>query len=114
MKKRLANLAQRRRGLLAEIESQRSDMADISAQWQRPLALADTGLKAVRFVRNHPAWLAGGVAALLAFRRKGVVGLAMEGWRLLYLYPAVLTFGLKYLTSATRSPNEERDTEADH
>lgn len=97
------------------------EVAEISVHWQKPMAVVDTGLKAVRFLRNHPALVSGGVAALLAFRRKGIVGLAQEGWRLLYLYPSALSFGLKCLSSlATRSPSaeellaghpEERNTE---
>ena len=83
------------------------DVAEISLHWQKPLALADTGLKAVRYIRNHPALVTGGVAALLAWRRKGIVGLALEGWRLLYLYPSALAFGLKFLSPATRSPSAE-------
>lgn len=100
------------------------EVAEISLHWQKPLALVDAGLKAVRFIHSHPASVAGIVAALLAWRRKGIVGLAQKGWRLLYLYPSILAFGLKYLSSlATRSPNaeellaghpEERNTEPDH
>jgi len=114
MKKRLADLACRRRELLEKIETQRVEVAEISQHWQKPLALVDTGLKAVRFIRNHPAWIAGSVAAFLALRRKGIAGLAHEGWRLLRLYPSTLFLGLKYLSSATRSPSEGRKTEVDH
>ncbi|MDO8310622.1 MAG: YqjK-like family protein [Sideroxyarcus sp.] len=114
MKKRLADLAYRRRVLLGIIEAQRMDMAEISLQWQKPLALVDVGVKAVRFINHHPAWVAGGVAALLAWRRKGVVGLAQKGWRLLYLYPSTLAFGLKLLSMATRTPSQERMTEVGH
>jgi hypothetical protein len=114
MKKRLAALAHRRRGLLEKIEAQRMEVAEISVHWQKPLALVDAGLKAVHFLRNHPALVAGVVAALLAFRRKGIAGLAQEGWRLLYLFPAILAFGLTFLSSATRSPSNERNTEVDH
>lgn len=114
MKKRLADLGRRRRGLLGHIEAQRREVAEISVHWQKPLALADTGLKAVRFLHSHPALVAGGLAALLALRRKGIVGVAQKGWRLLYLYPSILTFGLKFLFSDTRSPDTERDTGIDH
>ena len=123
MKNQLAALAHRRRELLEKIEAQRMEVAEISVHWQKPLALVDVGLKAVRFIRNHPALVSGGVAALLAWRRKGIIGLAQKGWRLLYLYPSILALGLKFLSSATRSPSaeellagypEERNTEVDH
>lgn len=108
MKNRLAALAQRRRGLLEKIEAQRMDVAEIAQQWQKPLALADTGLKAVRFLRGHPALVAGGLAALLSLRGIGIGGLAKKGWRMLYLYPSILAFGFKFLSSATRSPSSEQ------
>lgn len=114
MKKRLAALANRRRILLEKIEIQRIDAADISLDLQKPLTLADAGLKAVRFIRNHPGWVAGGFAALLSLRGKGIAGMARKGWRLMYLYPAAIAFGLKYLFSKTRSPDEVRNSEVDH
>jgi hypothetical protein len=107
MKNRLVALAYRRRILLEEVEAQRMEVAEISLDLQKPLALADAGLKAVRFIRNHPGVVAGGFAALLSLRGKGIAGLAQKGWRLMYLYPAILSFGLKYLFSAFHSPSAE-------
>lgn len=112
MKNRIAVLVHQRRVLSEKIEAQRMDVAEIAQQWQKPLALADTGLKAVRFLRGHPALVAGGLAALLSLRGTG--SLAKKGWRLLYLYPSILTFGLKFLSSATRSPSAENKTEVCH
>ena len=107
MKKRLAALANRRRILLEKIETQRVDVADISLDLQKPLLLADAGFRAVRFIRNHPGWVAGGFAALLSLRGKSIAGLAQKGWRFMYLYPSILSFGLDYLFSAFRSPSAE-------
>lgn len=107
MKKRLADLACRRCELLGKIETQRMEVANISMHWEKPLALVDTGLNAMRFIRSHPALVAGGVAAFLALRRKGIVGLTQEVWRLLCLYPA--TFFL-----AKSSSSEERKAEVDY
>jgi len=117
MKQRLADLADlayRRQRLLEKIEAQRMEIAEISLDFQKPLALADTGLKAVRFIRNHPALVSGGIAALLSMRGMGIAGLAKKGWRLMYLYPAAISFGLEYLFSATRSHGEVRNSEVDH
>lgn len=114
MKKRLDELAYRRSRLLEKIETQRMDVAVISLDLQKPLALADTGLKAVRFIHNHPGLISGGFAALLSLRGQGISGLAQKGWRLMYLYPSILSFGLKYLFSAFRSPSKERNSEVDH
>jgi hypothetical protein len=123
MKKRLAELASRRRILLERIETQRRDVADISLDFQKPFALADTGLEAVRFIRNHPGWVAGSFAALLSLGGKSITSMAQKGWRWMFLYPAILTFGLKYLFPAFRSPNaeelltwypEESNSEVDH
>jgi hypothetical protein len=122
MNKQLAALANRRGILLEKIESQRVEVASISVDFQNPLTLADAGLKAVSFIRNHPGWVAGGFAALLSLRGFGIAGMARKSWRLMYLYPAAFAFGLKYLP-AIRSPRaeepsardpEERDSEVDH
>lgn len=90
MKKRLADLACRRCELLVKIETQRMEVANISIHWEKPLALVDTGLNTIRFIYNHPALVAGGVAAFIALRRKGITGLTQEVWRLLCLYHATI------------------------
>jgi len=122
MRKQLAALANRRSILLENIEIQRMDLANISLDLQKPLTLADAGLKAVRFMRNHPGWVAGGFAALLSLRGKGIAGMARKGWRLMYRYPAAIAFGLNYLpafrSSRAEEPSagdpEERNSEVDH
>ena len=114
MKQRLAELAVRRLRLLEEIEAQRMEVAEISVDFQKPLALADTGLKAVRFIRNHPALVSGSFAALLSIRGMGMAGLAKKGWRFMYLYPSVISLGLKYLFPVTRSSGEVRNSEVGH
>ena len=114
MKQRLAELDDRRSRLLEEIEAQRMEVAGISADFQKPLALADTVLTAVRFSRDHPVLVSGGFAALLSIRGMGIAGLAKKGWRLVYLYPAAVSLGLKYLFPAIRSSGEARNAEVDH
>ena len=114
MKQRLAALANRRQELLEKIRSQRMEVAEISRLWQVPVAVFDSGMKAVRFVRSHPGLISGGFAALLSLRGMGIAGLAQKGWRLLFLYPAAISFGLKFMFSATRSRRRVRNSEAEH
>ena len=106
MKKQLAALAHRRLELFEKIEAQRMEVAEISQRWQKPLALVDAGVKAVHFIHNHPVLVAGGMAALLTLRRKGIAGLAQEAWRLLRLYPAIFSL-------VARSPRDEQNTGVD-
>lgn len=114
MKKQLAALACRRRELLGKIQAQRMDVAAISLHLRKPLALVDAGLMVARFIRSHPALVSGGVAALLAWRSKDIANQTeRKRWRLLYLYPAALTFGLRHLFSAVRLPREKRKDEVD-
>lgn len=103
MKKQFSALAQRRRKLLDRIEAQRLEVAGISQHWEKPLALVDAGLKAVRFIQKHHALLTGGVAALLVLRRKGLVGLTQEMKRFLHLSPA--------LSLEMHTPGETHNTE---
>lgn len=111
MNKQIARLAYRRLELMNKIEAQRMEVAEISQHLQKPLAVADVVLKAARLIYNHPALVSGGVIALLTWRQKGFVGLAKHGWRLLFDYPSAILFGLKYFSSATCSPSEERNTD---
>jgi hypothetical protein len=113
MKQRLAELSVRRLRLLEEIQAQRVEFAAISVDFEKPLALTDTVLTAVRFSRNHPVLVSGGFAALLSIRGMGIAGLAKKGWRLLYLYPAAISLGLKYLFPATRTDREAYNSEVD-
>lgn len=79
MNKQMALVMQRRGELLARISAQREQVAVLGACWQAPLALADQGLVAVRYLRARPVLVAG-VLALLIIRRRGLVGLARNGW----------------------------------
>ena len=84
------DLACRRSLLLDKINAQRLELVEISLQLQKPLALADTGIKAVHFIRSHPALVTASVALLLAFRRRNLAHIAQAGWRLFCLYPATV------------------------
>ena len=81
MNKQTAEIMRRRHELLAEIGSQRLQIAQMASRWQPLLAVADHGLAGIRFLRSHPVLL-GGVVALLVIRRRGLVGLATGSWRL--------------------------------
>lgn len=111
MKNRLDLLARRRLELLKTIEAQRTDVAEISQQLTKPLAVADVAVKAVRLIQDHPVLFAGGMAALMTWRRKGIVGLAKKSWRLLYLYPSAIFLGSKYLSSKLHPSGKDDNTE---
>ena len=89
MSEKMLAVMQRRSELLAKIASQREQVRQGGARWQAPLALADQGLAALRFMRARPVLVAG-VAALLMWRRRGVlgvVGMGLRAWK-----------GYRYLT----------------
>jgi len=111
MNKRLAQLAQRRRELLTTIEEQRGDIAYLSKQLQRPLAVVDAGWKVASLINRHPVLLTGTATALITWRRGGFLGLVRHGWRLLLLYPSAIFLGLKYLSPDTCAPAKERNTD---
>lgn len=81
MSDRMSVVMQRRGELLARIAAQRGELAEYAARWQAPLALADQGLAAVRYLRAHPVLVAAAVAVVV-LRRRGVMGLVRGGWRM--------------------------------
>ncbi|HXU94474.1 MAG TPA: YqjK family protein [Gallionella sp.] len=81
MNEQLLEVMQRRGELLAKIDGQREQVAQIGARWQAPLALADQGLVVLRSLRFRPV-LVVGVVALLLWRRRSLAGLAQTGWKL--------------------------------
>lgn len=81
MNERMSAVMQRRGELLARIAAQRGQVAQFASRWEAPLALADQGLAAVRYVRAHPGLVAG-VVAVVVLRRRGVLGLLRGGWRI--------------------------------
>jgi len=66
-------LAERRAKLITLAAAQRRQLAPDIEPWRRPLAIADRGMAAARFVANHPAaWIAAAVIAPVAVRGTGL------------------------------------------
>ena len=80
MNDKLIRLAERRERLVAQAAAQRMALAQNIEPWRIPLALADQGLAALRFIKSHPAWIVSG-GVLLAALRPGRVGKWLRrGW----------------------------------
>jgi hypothetical protein len=79
MNESLLGIRQRRGELLARIEIQRGQLADLASGWEAPLALADQGIAVVRFLRRHTVLFAG-LVALVVVRRQGAAGLFQRAW----------------------------------
>ena len=80
MNEKMFELMQIRGELLARIAEQREQMTEIGTHWRAPLALADEGVAAVRFLRCHPLLVAG-VVTFFVIRRRGVAGLVSGMWQ---------------------------------
>lgn len=91
MNKPMREVMRRRGELLARIAAQREQIAAIGAHYRAPLALADKGWSAVRFLRSNFVLVAG-VAALIVIQRRGVTGLAKLGWKIWGVYKSVRSF----------------------
>jgi len=97
MNKQMRDTLQRRTNLLAKIAVQREQIKSASARCEVPLAVADQGLAAVRYVRSHPLILIG-VVALVSIRRSGVAGMAGNALRLWKLYKFTRNFSAKIVS----------------
>lgn len=83
---KLTRLAERRERLIMQAAAQRISLAQGIEPWRSPLALADQGLDALRFIKNHPVWIAGGGLLLAAVRPGRAwkwLGLGWAAWKLL-------------------------------
>jgi len=58
MSEELCTLTVRRQHLVAEATTQRLFLAQNIEIWRAPLAKVDRGLAAVRYIKNHPIWIA--------------------------------------------------------
>lgn len=86
MNEKRNRLAQRRERLVAQAAVQRRALARDLEPWRTPLALADQGLAALRYIRIHPQWLIGPVVLLAALRPRRVgkwVGRSWLSWRVM-------------------------------
>ncbi len=87
MNKKLLLLAQRRERLVLEAAQQRMQLAQAIVAWRGPLALADQGLAAISFIKNHPFYVTGVSAILIRLFRKSFIGKwlgrGMMAWQLI-------------------------------
>jgi hypothetical protein len=65
-------LSDRRERLVAQAAMQRNALVRDMERWRTPLALADQGLAALRYIKYHPQWLIGAVLLLAALRPRRV------------------------------------------
>ncbi|HUX65141.1 YqjK-like family protein [Sulfuricella sp.] len=80
MNDKLIRLAERRERLVAQAAAQRMTLAQNIEPWRTPLARADQGLAALRYIKSHPAWIVGGVVLLAALRPARVGKWLGRGW----------------------------------
>ena len=80
MNDKLIRLAERRERLVAQAAAQRMVLAQNIEPWRIPLALADQGLDALRFIKRHPAWVVGGGVLLAALRPGRTWKWLRRGW----------------------------------
>lgn len=102
MSRQLITLAQRRNKLVQKISAQRAEIAALNRQWEKPFSIADSALKVIAVMRNHPSWVASGIAALLAWRLNEDEGTTKPKWRLAAPISSVFA-GYKYLSTRIRS-----------
>lgn len=106
MKKRLDDIAGRRLVLLEKIRIQKSEMAEISLHLQKPLALVDTGIKAIHFMRRHSVLISSGMAFIMVLRRKNLGAMVVQVLRMARIYLFSANF-------ESTSAWEQRDTRID-
>jgi hypothetical protein len=80
MNEKAKRLLQRRERLVAQAEAQRQNLARDIEPLRAPLALADRGLRALRYVNRHPKWMVGGVVLLAVLQPRHAFRWLGRGW----------------------------------
>lgn len=80
MSRRPIELAERRARLVERIAAQRGEVAARMVPVKRLLGVADKGVGAVRWVRRHPAVVAGIVGLAAALRPRVALTWLKRGW----------------------------------
>ena len=80
MNKTLLRIAVRREGIVAQAASQRGTLAQHVEPWRMPLALADQGITALRYLKRHPEGIVGVAVLLVALRPGRIATWLGRGW----------------------------------
>jgi hypothetical protein len=80
----MTEILARRAQLLARAAVERERISVQLRAWEAPLALADRGLAAARYIRRHPQWIIGLAVVLAILRPRRALAWARNGlvaWR---------------------------------
>lgn len=100
MSKISTQLTERRKHLVALAAAQRTALAQDLAPWRAPLALADQGIAALRYIKLHPLLSAGATMALAVLRPQHTGKRMMQVWLLWKL--------VRTLQKSTRTHQKDR------
>lgn len=76
----LIHLAEQRARLIAKAASQREELTLAFSGLHRPLALADKGIHALRYLGQHPLLVVGALAIAVVMRPKRWFNMLESGW----------------------------------
>lgn len=80
MNRKLAQLADRRRQLVAQAAFQRTALAQDMVPWRARLTLVDQGVAAIRYLRSRPFLILGVALLFAAVRPRGAGKWLRRGW----------------------------------
>ena len=80
MNKKMILLTERRERLIAQAAAQRQALAHDIEPWRTPLALADKGINALRFVSRHPKSIVGVIALIAILQPRSAGKWLGRGW----------------------------------
>lgn len=91
------DIMQQRAQLLVRIAGQRQQIAAVGESLKVPLAVADQGIAAGRYLRARPMLLAGvaGVLALVAIKHRGMIAMASGSLRIWNYYKTAKVFAMR-------------------
>jgi len=80
MTNRLIELAERRERLVAKAALQRAELSGHLVPWKSVCAVADKGVSSVRYLQQHPVWVAAALTFVVALRPRKAFRWMSRGW----------------------------------
>ncbi len=87
MNTNLVTLAKKRQHLVEKVQMQRMAVSDQFQAWHKPISILDYAINMLRYIKQHPVFVASGGSALLSMLKPNALSLWLQrgllAWQIL-------------------------------